>query len=81
MDKNLLRSAIARAGMTQGQLAAAIGVSPNTLSAKIFGYSFFDTNEIDKICKVLLIQDEKEKAQIFLSEPSQKRDAEEEETA
>lgn len=74
VNKNLLRSAIARAGMTQGQVAAAIGVSPNTLSAKILGHSFFDTNEIDKICKVLSIQDETEKALIFLADSSRKRD-------
>lgn len=74
IDKNLLRGAIARAGMTQEKLASAIGISQNTLSAKILGRSFFDTDEIDKICEVLSIVDNNEKASIFLASASRKRD-------
>lgn len=74
LDKNLLRSAIARAGMTQDSLAAAIGITGNTLSAKILGRSYFDTEEIDKICKVLSIVDNDEKVKIFLAQPSLNRD-------
>ena len=74
IDKNLLRGAIARAGMTQEKLAAAIGISGNTLSAKILGRSFFDTDEIDKICTVLSITDNGEKANIFLAPASRFRD-------
>ena len=76
VDKNLLRSAIARVGMTQEKLATAIGISQNTLSAKILGRSFFDTDEIDRICNVLSIVDNTEKANIFLAPASQNRDAE-----
>lgn len=75
VDKNLLRSAIARVGMTQEKLAIAIGISQNTLSAKILGRSFFDTDEIDRICDVLSIVDNTEKANIFLASASQIRDA------
>lgn len=74
VDKNLLRGAIARAGMTQEKLASAIGISQNTLSAKILGRSFFDTEEIDRICDVLSIVDNNEKANIFLAPASQFRD-------
>lgn len=74
LDKNLLRSAIARAGMTQEKLAEAIGITSNTLSAKILGRSYFDTEEIDKICDVLSIVDNNEKADIFLAPPSRFRD-------
>lgn len=74
LDKNLLRGAIARAGMTQERLAEAIGISSNTLSAKLLGKSFFDTEEIDRICEVLSIVDNNEKAAIFLASPSLFRD-------
>lgn len=74
LDKNLLRGAIARAGMTQERLAEAIGISSNTLSAKLLGKSFFDTEEIDRICEVLSIVDDNEKVAIFLAPASQFRD-------
>lgn len=74
IDRNLLRSAIVRAGMTQEKLAEAIGISSNTLSAKILGRSFFDTQEIDIICEVLSIEDNNEKANIFLAPASRFRD-------
>ena len=74
VDRNLLRGAIARAGMTQEKLALAIGISQNTLSAKILGRSYFDTDEIDRICEVLSIVSNSEKADIFLASPSRFRD-------
>lgn len=77
LNKNLLRSAIARAGMTQERLAEAIGISSNTLSAKLLGKSFFDTEEIDRICEVLSIVDNNEKADIFLAPSSHFRDEQE----
>jgi transcriptional regulator with XRE-family HTH domain len=74
MDKFLLRGAIVRKGFTQETLARALKMSQNTLSAKILGKSYFDTDEIDKICELLDITDNEEKAQIFLSAPSRNRD-------
>ena len=47
LNKNLMKAAIARAGYTQGKLAAEIGISENTLSAKMTGISCFDTDQID----------------------------------
>lgn len=70
LNKNLMKAAIARAGYTQGKLAAEIGISENTLSAKMTGISCFDTDQIDKICDVLGITENEEKANIFLSSPS-----------
>ena len=67
LNKNLLKAAIARAGYTQGKLAKEVGMSENTLSLKMSGTSWFDTKQIDDICKVLNITENEEKAQIFLS--------------
>lgn len=67
LNKNLLKGAIARAGITQRQLAENIGMTPNTMSSRMQGVSHFDTEEIDKICNVLKISDNDEKANIFLS--------------
>ncbi len=74
LDKNLLRGAIASAGLTQKQLANAIGISENTFSMKINGIRYFDTLEIDKICHTLGINDCNQKVKIFLSDSSQNRD-------
>lgn len=79
VDRNLLRGAIARAGLTQEKLADAIGINSNTLTAKMLGRSYFDTKEIDKICEVLSITDSNEKADIFLAHPSRFRDTKEKE--
>lgn len=67
LNKNLLKAAIARAGYTQGLLAKRIGMSKNTMSSRMFGKTCFDTDEIDKICSVLDITRNSEKADIFLA--------------
>lgn len=69
--KNLLKAAIVKAGMTQEKLAENIGISSNTLSSRINGASCFNTDEIDKICDVLRIESNYDKAAIFLASPSQ----------
>lgn len=74
LNKNLLRSAIVKKGYTQEKLAEIIGMSANTLSSRITGASSFNVDEIDKICEVLDIVDNNEKAAIFLSPISQKWD-------
>jgi transcriptional regulator with XRE-family HTH domain len=65
-DKNLLRSYIAKAGLTQRKLAAIIGMSENTLSSRMSGKTQFNTAEIENICDVLGIKDGASKASIFL---------------
>jgi len=74
LDKNKFRGAVAGAGLTHYELAERIGISKNTLSSKINGKGCFDTEQIDRICEVLGIEDATTKAHIFLSKPSQNRD-------
>lgn len=74
VNKNRLMGAIVSAGMSQRKLAQKVGMSKNTINAKINGNGYFDTEQIDRICSVLGIQDNTEKALIFLSDSSQKRD-------
>ena len=75
LNRNLLKSAMARVGFTQGALAERIGMSENTLSSRMQGASSFNIDEIDKICDVLSIQSNDEKAAIFLAASSQNRDS------
>lgn len=67
MNKNLLLGKIAASGLTCKQVATLIGVSKNTFSAKINGKTYFDTEQIDRLCDVLHIDDDEEKVKIFLS--------------
>lgn len=74
VNKNRLMGAIASAGMSQRKLAQKVGMSKNTINAKINGKGFFDTEQIDKICSALNIHDNTEKALIFLTDSSHFRD-------
>jgi DNA-binding XRE family transcriptional regulator len=67
LNANSLKGAIAEAGYTQGKLAEKLGVSVNTLSAKISGKTKFTIDEAALICKVLDITDEKRIVHIFLN--------------
>ena len=70
LNRNLLRAAIVASGYTQEKLAESIGISSNTLSSRMVGTSFFNTEEIDKICEVLNITNNEQKADIFLASSS-----------
>lgn len=72
--KNLLRSRMAEKGLTQKSLAEMVGISKNTLSAKLNNKTPFNTIEINKICLILNIEDNTEKVNIFLGSSSQFRD-------
>lgn len=74
LNKNMFNSVVARTGMTHKELSQKIGISKNTLSSKVNNKVPFNVNEIDRICQVLGITNDNEKAQIFLFTPSQKRD-------
>lgn len=76
LDKNLFKSVIVRQGYTQDTLAAKLEMSPNTMSSRVNGRSCFDTDEIDRICEILGISSNDEKAAIFLAKPSQKWETE-----
>lgn len=67
MQTNKLKGKIAEAGYTQRTLAAAMGMSKNTLSSKINGKSQFNSREIERICDLLAILSLEEKALIFLT--------------
>lgn len=66
LASNKLKGKIMEAGYSQRSLAAALGMSKNTLNAKVNGKIPFNTNEIEKICDKLGIYDGAEKAAIFL---------------
>ena len=53
INTNRLKAAIVGAGMSQIQLAKAIGMNKNTLSAKINGKATFNVDEVMEICKTL----------------------------
>ena len=71
MNKAMFKMAIERAGYTQTTLAKELGISKNTLNNKVNGHVNINTNEIAKICKILNINDDAEKVQIFLPKTSQ----------
>lgn len=70
LNANLLKAAIVRAGFTQQDFAKTIGMSQNTLTAKLKGDRCFNLNEIDKACDVLNIVENDEKCAIFLGSAS-----------
>ena len=74
LNTNLLKAAITRAGLTQQGFAEAIGISQNTLTAKLKGKRCFNLDEIDRTCDVLGISENEEKCAIFLSSSSLVRD-------
>lgn len=74
LDKNLFKSVVVRKGYTQETLANAIEMSANTMSSRVNGKSCFNIDEVDKICEILEINDNDEKAAIFLAKSSQKWD-------
>ena len=67
MNRNKLLGRMAEAGYTQRSLAAAAGMSENSMGSKINGKRPFNTDEIITICRLLGIEDGSEKSQIFLS--------------
>lgn len=67
VNANLLKGKITASGYNQKSLALSVNMSVNSLNAKINGRKKFDTEEITKICDVLMITDAQEKCNIFLS--------------
>lgn len=70
VDKYRLKAALAREGVTQREIAKRIGISKNTLCNKINGKSNFNTEEATEICSILKIENNEEKALIFLQSKS-----------
>lgn len=61
-NRNMLRSAIIRNGLTCADVAKAIGVNESTFSLKMSGKRDFYTHEVKKIAKVLHLN----KEEVFL---------------
>lgn len=72
MNASLLRGEIAANSLTASQLAKRIGISRNTLSAKMQGKRSFTLDEVYKICDVLNISNAKRINEIFLPQSFQK---------
>ena len=67
MQSNRIKGKIVEAGFSQQDLAEKLRMSRNSLSNKINGKSPFYLDEVKQLCDILGIQDDAEKAQIFLS--------------
>ena len=66
MDANKLKGKIIEAGFSQRSLAKELGMSKNTLNSKVNGKIPFNTVEIRRLCDILNIDSNDEKASIFL---------------
>lgn len=69
-----LKATMVEKGYTQELLAKEIGMSKNTLNAKINGKSKMYVDEAYAICEALRITSDDLKVSIFLPESSQFRD-------
>lgn len=77
IQPNLLKAAIVRAGLTQGEFAQKIGISQNTLTSRLSGETSFNIDEVDKTKDVLSI-DNSEIIAIFFDSNSLNRENREE---
>ena len=71
MQTNILKGKIVAAGYSQRSLADTLHKSKTTLNRKINGKIAFTTDEVIDLCDLLSITDDREKAYIFLTSPSQ----------
>ena len=53
MRQNLFRAKLAENGLSQKEVAKELGMSENTISHKIKEKSFFCTNDVKKMSKLL----------------------------
>lgn len=79
LQPNLLKAAIVRAGLTQGEFARKIGISLNTMTSRMSGETSFSIDEVDLTKNVLSI-DNSEIIAIFFDGNSLNRENGEEET-
>lgn len=66
MRKTKLIGILAEKGISQRALAEELGISKNTVNAKLNGRTAFDTFEVMKLCAILGITSPEEKCEIFL---------------
>ena len=65
MNVAKLRGKMAEAGYSQAKLAKEIGLAQNTLNNKINGKTAFNTEEAIQLCRILHIDNDKDKIEIF----------------
>lgn len=53
MNANKIKAKIVERGMTQGEVAKMIGISPNSFSRKLLGKRDFSLSEVISLCTVL----------------------------
>lgn len=73
LKPNLLKAAIVRAGLTQGEFAKEIGISQNTLTSRMTCETPFNIDEVDRAREVLSI-DNSEICAIFFNGKSLNRE-------
>lgn len=67
INTNKLKGIMAEQGYSQKKLAYDMGMSINSFHSKLTGKSWFDTDQVVKICELLKIDDNNVKCDIFLS--------------
>lgn len=56
MNANKIKAKIVERGMTQGEVAKMIGISPNSFSRKLLGKRDFSLSEVMSLCTVLELE-------------------------
>ena len=74
LNKRMFKAALVKAGFTQKSLSKEIHMTERAMSSKVNGAGSFDTEQIDKMCLALGIDDGTEKVQIFLSQVPRGKD-------
>lgn len=63
----LLEKKIKASGLKKGYIAEALGLSRQGFSNKVTNESFFNADEIEKLCELLNIKSLREKESIFFN--------------
>lgn len=77
---NLLKAAIVRAGLTQGEFAKYLGISYNTLASRLAGETCFNIDEVNA-ARIALNLDSSEIIAIFFDDISLNRELSERRTS
>lgn len=67
INKPMFKMVLERAGYTQTKLAEEMGISKNSINNKVNGRVGITVDEAAQMCKILSIEDNDEKVQIFLN--------------
>ena len=70
MEKSLIKYWLSKNNMSQRELAEKLGISKNSLSLKVTGKCRLYTDEATKMCEILHIDKDEDRAKIFCEYPS-----------